>query len=177
MNVREIAVVLAFAVGCTAPNTVLQSSPSLPSHTLTCGPATPLRSDPLQSGDLPGLQLGPLWFHAFDSGSSTATITSFLPGHPTKVLIEHAPGVGIIRLTGESCSTGGSLRFCYDPCYPPQPGSMAGAASTIAESIDLGVHTGYPGYMFFEAPGMYQLFGEKSGIIFGKVEIAVEGGR
>jgi hypothetical protein len=94
-----------------------RQNPAETGTSFTCGRPTALSPDPLQNGVSLGLRLGPLWFRGFVRGATTAII----PGPPpsnllAKVLIEHVPGTGTVKLTGASCVTGSLLRFCYEPC-------------------------------------------------------------
>ncbi len=173
-----VAFVLVLLAGCTAsdhehPFTQQVGRP-MTGAALTCRPPSRLRPDPLQTGVPLALRLGPLWFHGFVRRARTAII----PGPPppnllTKVLIEHVPGTGTVQLTGASCTTGTSLRFCYGTCIPGGGGPTS-VPSTPQVVIDL-ASSGYPGYMLFPAPGRYRLSAEEAGHALGAVVAVVRG--
>jgi hypothetical protein len=117
------------------------------------------------------LKLGPLWLHAFGSSARSARI-DFVAGHPTKVLIEGEAGsASTVELRGSNCSSGRPLRFCYaaalSECgllgaegrsYDPATFERAG---TAVQRLD--ASSGYPGYMLFPKPGLYEIWLTRSG--------------
>ncbi len=152
---------------------------------VACGEPTALVAYP----GLPrsrGALVGPLLFETVILGEDRAAINSFLPGHPTKVVMQRVRAVNTpLTLEGWECSSGQRLRFWYRECCPFPSSSLPVTEEQLASTGDL-VATlppgesstpdrgyAYGGYMLFTKPGKWKVSVSQSGQLLGSIVVLV----
>lgn len=172
---RSLAAIFATMVivslsGCSSaqgPPNVSQTSPP------NCRPSA-LQRGPGEYSNKALAKAGPLWLSAFGDATpgSPAQLADGGPIDGWKVLIHPDPSaVGIVRITGEDCTSRAKVKFCY-----VQAGctwEMRLNASVASLDIDLTKKSDYNGYMLFPSHGLVRLIVSDASRALGTVTIDV----
>jgi hypothetical protein len=134
-----------------------------------------------------GVLLGPLFFVGFDgSVDGGAVISDYLPGYPTKVLIQPVESFATpITVQGWRCANGSPMRFWYHggspfasvPVTPQALASTGDSALTLqptAATSTSGLLLAYTGYMHFTATGTWKISVSQGGRQLGSAILRVK---
>lgn len=152
---------------------------------LSCGEPTRLEPHPLRPEALLAAPLGPLMVRNFRESETTAVISEYSPGYPTKVVISVArPFDRPLSLSGRRCSDGTRLRFASS--YPfalnstPAPTEIFAATGEIDPIIEPvtsvrpdALYGVGPAYMLFTSSGKWVLEVREGNVLAGRAVLLV----
>ena len=153
-----------------------------PGERCSSGPSV-LKADPLFPATL-SAQAGPLEFRGANSGKPDAIVDEFARGAPTKILVlPLRPLANEVWVRGFRCGDHRPLYFSYGQAGPGPSNTTeelerAGALQprfgpTTRGAVGDGA-LGYPGYMLFTSPGLWQVQVMDAGGVLGSVDFLVQ---